>query len=50
MNKIRKPCRGNRREGTGYRGHEDGEVLLKIKGINSHIWIIKVLNLQLELL
>ena len=20
-----KPCRGNRREGTGYRGHEDGE-------------------------
>ena len=24
--------------------------LLKIKGINSHIWIINVLNLQLELL
>ena len=23
--KQRKPCRGNRREGTGYRGHEDGE-------------------------
>ena len=23
--KTRKPCRGNRREGTGYRGHEDGE-------------------------